>query len=499
MGFLFATRRVEMPDWTAPFHRPHMTTEAFKKMKAEYVAEHGYTITVPGLSDIIKLKFDQPLSEGEVKAWKRKDKAYFTPKRYEDIRLMKQRRKEKFLAMLASPTPHIVNNAGSLMTSIDDAQDALATLAFIGLLAIKAAPRILGQTISGPVGWTMTAAETLNQLQHLGMNKLARLPSQNAMYKAQHASPYSRKVKVKKMARAMKWMPHKGFLIEAAQVSNNVFGVGLCLGPLVGFGIDSVTGPYRIATGEPVYLKLPWPIHPGWTRLAKTAVRGMLPYMSSGLQTEPEEVMMMTMANYLVRQELLTGAKDWNAMENVVNMDKVELLAPYPTNALTLEVIEEEKIKVQDVIGWPHSSRPWALTTDIVKELDQPSQDFQRDFFELHKRDWWAYAFGALNNDATCSTLATAEGEDQIEYSFTAVATTTQVLTQMNRYPHPATPPQRMQLFADQMDIWEAMDIQPTYRDITEFCDSKGIYLKPFTTTQAERLEGLARSEIDYR
>ena len=42
-----------MPDWTAPFHRPHLTTEEFEKQRDTYVAENGYTIRIPSLDDVI--------------------------------------------------------------------------------------------------------------------------------------------------------------------------------------------------------------------------------------------------------------------------------------------------------------------------------------------------------------------------------------------------------------------------------------------------------------
>jgi len=470
-----------MPDWTASFRRPKMTTDKFRKMKAEYVAKHGYTMTVPGLSDIIKIGFDQPMTEGEVKAWKRKDKDYFSPERYEDIRKMKQRRKDKFNAMLASPTPHIVNNAGSIMTSIDNAQDALGTLAFIGLLAIKAAPRILGGALAGPVGWTMAAADMLNEIQRLGYKKLPGYTSKRAQWKAQHASTVSRKAKVKMAAKTMKWLPRQGRIIEAAQVSKDIFGIGLCLGPLVGFGIEAITGPYRRITGAKVSVKLPWPGLDAWTKGAMRAVRTMPMYMGSGLQTEPEEVMLMTMANYLARQELAVGMEGWNALENVENADEIELLAPYPTNVLTLEVIEEEGIAVNDIIGWPHSSKPWALETDIVNELDRPCQGFQNDFVELHKKDWWAYAFGALNNEASSQTFAVAEGEENVTYDFTALARTAGILSHFKITPDIDTPEGKMREFAEQVDIWEAMDIKPTLRIIENYCRGKEIDLVPFT------------------
>ncbi len=44
-----------MPDWTAPFHMPHMITEDFQRKKAEYVAKYGYRYTIPGFDDIFHI------------------------------------------------------------------------------------------------------------------------------------------------------------------------------------------------------------------------------------------------------------------------------------------------------------------------------------------------------------------------------------------------------------------------------------------------------------
>lgn len=469
-----------MPDWLAPFHRPKMTSEEFKKMKAKYIAKHGYTMTVPGLRDIIMIGVEKSLDEGEVKAWRRKDWKYFSPERYEEIKKMKQKRKDKFLTMLASPTPHIIQNAGSIMTSIDDAQDALGTLAWIGMLAVKAAPRFLGPFLGGPIGWTMTAADTLNTVQRCGYKKIPRLETQSAMHWAEHNSAQPRKVRVKKAINTMKWTPHSSRVVEGLQTSGEVFGIGITLGALVGFGIESVTGPYRRVTGAKVKVKVDWPVLQHFTMKAQREARSSLSYIGSGLQTDDDEVMMMTAAHYLARQELLVGMKDWNAMENVEDPEEIELKAPVPENILTQEVLQEEGIGLEERIGWPHNNKPWSLVSDLINELDRPCQDFQRDFFELHKTDWLAYVFCGLNNDATCYTFATAEGEDQIIYDYAAAATVAAVMSHFGIYPALENPKNKMREFADQIDIWEARGIRPTLRDITDFCENKDILLTKF-------------------
>jgi len=458
-----------------------MTTEKFKEMKAKYVAKHGYTMTVPGLSDIIKIGMFDPITHEEEKAWKRKDRAFFSEKRWDDINKEKKKKKEKFLAMLGSPTPHIVNNAGSIMTSIDNAQDCLGTLGFIGQLAIKTAPRLLGAALSWPVALALGAAEMLNTLGHLGHKKVPRLGGQHAVHSQYMADSKGTKFKMVKAAKTMKWCPRQGRVIEAAQVTADVFGIGICLGPLVGFAIEAVTGPMRRISGKKVNVKVPWLDVEPWTGYAQRTLFSDPVYIGAGLQTEDEEVTMVMMAHYLAAQEISVAHENWNPLDNVENIDEIEKLAPKPTNILTQEVIAEEGINVDDIVGWPHSSKPWALLTDVVNELDQPCQQFQDDFVKLHKNDWWPYAFGALSRDSFGYTMETAEGRGSVTCDLSAYAVVGVTLTQFDMCPDPNTAEPKMKAFADQINMWEAQGIRPTLDLITRFCDLEEILLGPFS------------------
>ena len=111
-----------MADWTAPFHTPTLTDEQFAAAKAAYVAKHGYTITIPGLSDIIKIRTEEPMTKLESYWWNHKQYDKFGPVRLEEVRRQKQKRKERYLAMLASPTPAVAQNSGSIMCAIKSAK-----------------------------------------------------------------------------------------------------------------------------------------------------------------------------------------------------------------------------------------------------------------------------------------------------------------------------------------------------------------------------------------
>jgi len=469
-----------MPDWTAPFHRAKMTTDEFKAMKAKYVAKYGYAITVPGLDDIIHIKFDKKMTEQEEDDWKKKKWENFSPERYESIREMKKKRKDKFLAMLASPTPHIVNNAGSIMTAIDDAQDAMSTIAMVGVLAIKWAPRFVGKLLSGPVGWALTAADMLNSVQHLGIKKLPSMESKRKIEAMTGENLRTKKGRLAAIKKLKFKFPTKAALVEGLQVTDNIFGVGICLGPIVGFAVDSIFGPFRTITGKPVALKVKVPPYDAMTQVAQIVQRSSVSYFGSELQTTNEEVMLMMMAYYFSCQETLTMQSNWSSLDNVENLEDVELLAPTPKNILTREVIEEEGLKIEDYVGWPHNSKPWALTTDIVNEMDAPAKKFTKDYMKLHNHDWWGYAFSSLAGQATMHQLGNMESESEVRYDYTAASKTGMILCQFGLYPDPEQPSGKVEMLADQIDIWEAIGEKPTFKGILEFCENKGILLLPF-------------------
>lgn len=469
-----------MPDWTAPFHRPKMTTEEFKKMKAKYVAKHGYTITIPGLSDIIHIGVPKKMTEDETKLWKARKYNEIPGDRLEEIRKMKKKKKNKFLSMLASPTPHIVNNAGSIMTSIDDAQDALGTLAFVGRVAIAAAPRIIAKVLTGPVGWTMTAAEMLNLVQHLGYQRLGSKKGKRNKDAATQDNPKSKLYKIKQAMKVKKIWPSQGRVVEALQVSDNIFGIGICLGPLVGFAIETVAGPVRRIMGARVGVKIDWPVLSHFTMKAQRQARSQLAYIGAGLQTEPEEVISMAIANYLSHQEILAHGSEISAFDNIEDIGSVEIAAPIPNDTLTLEVIEEEGIKVDDVIGWPHSSKKWALISDIGAEYDEPCKGYQRDFMKLHNNDWYGYAYGALTTQTTGHIMAAAEGTDSVTHDYTANSKWGHIMLDNGLMLAPEQTPDKRALLIEEINRLDEDREKPTLRNIIAFCKENKIILESF-------------------
>jgi len=469
-----------MPDWTAPFTIPKYTTEEFRKLKADYVAKHGYTITFPGLYDVIKLPIERPLTEQEKYNWSRGFYGEFSEHRLYEIQQYKKKRKEKFLAMLASPAPEVITNSGAFMTAIDNAQDCLFTIAAAGYMAMRFTPPPISAAIALPTGAVLTASNALNIIQSIGRKGLPGKEAKRVWQKKTGIDPWSKKGRIKYAEHLIKTFPKKAIAIQALQTTQEIFGVGLSLGPLVGLFIDVVAGPVRRIFGDKVRVKLPIPTYDEFCEAAQHNARTVAAYFYPGVQTSDKEVLTMMTAQALSQVALYSGTKDIPGWKNYNDLEDLELMMPRPTNILTLEVMAEEGIKPEDVCNWPHSGKSWAPLTDIVEEYEAPAKGYFDEYMAMHNKDWIGYIFKTLACDSTFYTLATAGEESLVEYDYTATSKTCSILLENRLYPDPDQAADKTRLLADEMDKWEERDIKPTLRDIKEFCESKVIELMGF-------------------
>lgn len=469
-----------MPDWTAPFTIPKYTTEEFRKLKADYIAKYGYTITFPGLDDIIKIPLHKPMTDQEIDNWTLKRWDQFSEERLYQLRKWKQDRKDRFLAMLASPAPDVVTNTGALMTCIDDAQDALFTLAGLGVLAMRFSPPPVAAVLSLPTGVALTGASALNVINSFGRQKLPSKISKRAWQKKTGIDPWSKKGRIKYARHLVKSFPVKAGILQALQTTNEIFGVGLSLGPIVGLFIDSIAGPVRGIFGASVKVDYNIPTFDEVTHASQKFLRNNPAYYYTPLQTSDEEVITMAMSHWLSTSTLYAGTKDVPGWENFQNLQDIEIRIRTPTNILTREVIQEEGLDPDTITVWPHNSKPWAPLTDIAAEYSTPAQEFFNEYMRLHDKDWLGYIYKTLACDATFYTLATAEGEDQVEYDYTAQSKAASILLENRLYPDPDQPAETLKLLADRLDLWEAGNISPSLRDILEFCDRNAVSIIPF-------------------
>ena len=466
-------------DWTAPFHMPKLSTAEFEAQRAKYVEKYGYTVTVPGLDDIFHVKTIPPMTEEEVKAWKKKEWSKFPAARLQEITEHKEKKRARYLAMLGSPSPEILRNAGAILTSIDDAQDALTTLSVLGRLAIRFAPRILGKALLGPVGWIMTAADVLNVLMTLGRLGINPMLGNRLGDAVTDLNPFSRTAKIKRATRITKPFPTVGNMIEVAQTTDNVFGIGLCLGPIVGFMQDVVAGTVRTLMGQKVAVSKPSPLTSPALYTAAKVPKATTLVFASGYKPDDELLLELMIAHYLAQQELHDNNEGWNALDQVQDIKTSQISVPIPSNVLSLEVMEEEGHAKELFGGWPHHNKQWAVTDDIVNLYGIPGNEFLTWAMETHAHDWLGHVVGSLLTESHNYVMGNLEGDDNIEKGRTEQSKWLFMMTNAGIYPDPDQPPEKLKELEHLLAFNDFNGMHMVTIDYVRFMAERGIsYLK---------------------
>lgn len=407
-----------MPAFEFPVKLPRYTKEEFDVKKAEYVAKYGYTMYIPGFEDIVKYKLTRPPTEEEVLLYRAKDVSTLGQVRYDEIKELMAKKKEAFLRMMSSPTPTWINNIGTSMTFLDDINDAAGTLSVVCRIGAHLLPSTLGKVLLGPAGWALTIADIANVGMTIMRAPLTRITSKSSLAKGTSSNPFCKEARVARSERLKRIKPTKGEIIEGLQTTNQVFGVGLSLGPLVGAFIEAFTGPYRVLQGKKVTVK--WPI-PSITKAEVQAVIGLqaCQVLNFGGQELSEEDHMKSYAVANMATQLLWPLfQEYHPLDQIEGIENIILTPRQPTDPLTRLMFEEEGIDYTKHIGFNHAEDTQSSATELMDigfDLNPKSFD---EFSSLYKNSYTGLIGSQSVNDFAQNSLALFEGEEATEIDY---------------------------------------------------------------------------------
>lgn len=354
-----------MPEWNPPISLPRFTDEEFEKKQAEYVAKEGYYVTVPKLRDIIHIGTPPEPKRAEFFAWRDGSLNETNPWRYRQITKMVQDKRRRRNSSLASPIPTWGRNVASVLTFMDDINDTLGSAGVLLRFAARLAPRALGRVLLGPVGWLFLAADIAGLILDLMRLPFTCLPIKRTLHGVADLNPFSKQSRTRRARKMRRLLPGKGELIELAQTTDNIWGIGLCLGPIIGFAYDSIAGTYRALAGQKVtFFKNP----PGQYKHEKQALRTLRDVQIAAALQE-----IMTEEEHLAMMLALSGAAAivqpyiqlWNPLDQVQGLQYAEIRAPAPEYPTTLFVLEEKGIDPRDATGWPGLDKEFATIEEL--------------------------------------------------------------------------------------------------------------------------------------
>ncbi len=511
-----------MPNWTASFHLPKFSDDKFEKQREAYIKKNGYQVTIPDVSDVIHIKPFTPLNEEETKLWTGKKKVteipysemtpeditYYMKKQhprpgrldpptkaeeeaYRDrlkARIPEERRQEitdykkkmhsKYMAMLASPSPKIIRDAGAILTALDDLQDAVSTLATIGLVAATLIGGTTAAVLAGPLGWIVAAGTIMqlinpySRLRGGGKKKMASRKAKRELEKFTSKNPFAKSARLKVADTIKNFRPSKGNLIEGLQVTDQIFGVGVSIGPLMGFAQDVVAGAVRKVAGQKVKMaKQPLEL-PRYAKQAHRGTKAAAIFMGTKWESDKLDESLAFIALNLSHQALEPYVEDFNALKEQPDLASLELEAPTVDDPIIREIILESGNTIESAEIWPQNGKRWISYGELMDSTaDQASANLGH-FARQNKNDPLAYAAAQNAHDFTLGILDTFTGPGNVEYEYShAERTVITILLHGWEYPDNITEAQ-VTKFEDWVHLHERMGTQPSARDIYRYAET---------------------------
>jgi len=424
-----------------------MTTEDFRKKKEAYNAKYGYKIHIPGFDDIFKWDTTPEPTQEELEQYRKKDVFSLGEVRFEAIKRLMAKKRENFLRILSSPAPDIVQNATSILTALDDVNDTLGTFVVVGRIAARRLPSIAFKLFAGPAGWALTAADIAGLALDLTRTPFKSRNIQHEINETVRDHPFSKKAKIRRLNKIKRLKLTKGEIIEGLQTTENMFGIGISLGPIFSLLTDIPSGLYRHAKGEKVTLVgLPAPLlwfDKIWSKMLKHAA-----YLSTGIPIELDQEMTKSMvASNLAIEIYRAQFSDMSPFDVLPELDEMLLSPAVPEHPSTKLVVANELGSALAHTGWPFSSHKYISPKHIFEEGHDHLWYNIRKWRERNSRDLEAMVGAQNAGEAGLNIMGALEGDDALDLEYEPVAMSIlALLNQGYRFPPDVT--------QAQLDAW---------------------------------------------
>lgn len=404
-----------MATWKWPVEAPRFTDEKMKKAKAEYVAEHGYEVHLPGITEIITLfNYTEPSSE-ELSWYYDKNYTQLSTTRYNEIDSIVKKKRERYKRMLASPTPTWVTNIGSVMTWFDDMNDLFGTLGVVFRTLAFLLPKSAMKLFLGPAGWFFLAADLFGVLLDLMRMPLSCVSFKRDVETIRDANPFSKKSRLRRASKLRRFFPSIGEIIEGLQTTDQIFGRGLCLGPILGAAYDLYFGTYRAVRGERVSFKVLPPDMADYEKLAFKSIRHLNALGLGADELLEEDHMRVVMAYCLAMQAIKGHMMEWNPLDQVEGLDEFQIPAESPEYPSTRAVLEEFGIGPFDRIGWPFIEKEYVTYQEIWDTYNEKATESSLAYCERNSKNEQGLVVAQNMLESGLMAMANAEGINPID------------------------------------------------------------------------------------
>lgn len=370
----------------SPFKLPRFTDDEFEIRRKNYQAKYGTKIEIPGLGDIFHLKIPVKISVEEMAAHRLAIRKGLPSPLTKDQQQSLVGRKYRFLKSLAAATPEWLRNYGSVATFLDNSEDALVTAAVLGRLTRLIMPKIWFKLVPG-LGWVLLGADIINTFNIFSVLSFSAMGKKRIMEDLTKKNPFHSKAWAHRATKLYRVVPSVGEMLEVAQTTDQIFGIGLCLGGIVGAvnqvmqaGMETIA-EYGAKTAVTVQHLSAWETIWADQLLGAAA---LLSGTGSMIKRNIEETI-------FVAESALHGLMPWwfknDPLKEFYKIGDYHIRPPKSTNPATRSMLIDAGIDPDKTSNWPILNKPTATIGELLYAYSPRIKDTVQQYWLSNKND----------------------------------------------------------------------------------------------------------------
>lgn len=441
----------------------------WNKKKADYIAKNGYTIKIPGLEDVFKFDISASPTEAEEKLWKKKDYEALGPERTEEIRHIKQLRKETYLDMISDPSFQLSQARSTIIDKIDDLNDGAFTGAALSAIASVFASGATKEALRSIAGWGFGAASLLDFFNSLFTPERQLVNKKRDIDGITKENPFTKKARSKNVTKFIAGKSWPAFVIQGLQTTKELFGVGISLGPIVSLPERILGGTYRYMNGDPVTVVTPWGTKKKFVRDPLYSAEALATLNQFMHHTNDDYIgFMMILAN--LHSQILQPLFDrWNPISEIPNPMDIVVEASAAKSLISIEILEEVDPDALDKVAWPLTGTRFATLGELTEGTAEIAKQNFLNFCERQKDSLFGLTCAFNASEAAQNTLEAFCGRGEIMYDYTAWCKSLHAILDAGYDIPPDLNPQQKACFTDWLEAHEASGTSPSLPELVAY------------------------------
>jgi len=374
---------------------------------------YGDSINIPGFNDIIHLRPKAKITEEEMTEHrarrKRRESSNLSERQLEEL----DRRRERYKRMKQSHTPDLVRSIATVMTALDDVEDGLITAAVIGRLMVKLLPRLMGRFVP-VIGWALLAADIINLFQIFAWLPCSPTSAKRTKDDLTSRNPFGRAAKLKRLKKIKRVVPTIGESLEVLQTTDQLFGVGVCLGSIVGMVVDAASG---LVHGVGTFLTS--------TQRDLASDEALHVMRSSAIaflcqeDLTDEEHTKIILSQYIAQSTQKSFLNNTNWFESAKVYSQVPIKPPAVRDPVTKYIFEDAGEDPEATRRWPLAGNPEEVTlARFATEAFPKIRDSLKGYIDRMKKTYEGYIASDCLHESLYDSLLIWEGHNPYTYDF---------------------------------------------------------------------------------